>query len=54
MKKPTVETVRAYFSGKKLPRKKKKTVLTYQRCSTNNFVADEVMTLFQEEFSNMN
>lgn len=54
MKKPTIETVRAYFSGKKLPRKKKKTVLTYQRCSNNDFVANEAMAMFQEELANIN
>ena len=53
MKRPTEETVKAYFSGEKLPRKKKKSVLTYQRCSDNDFVADQAIAMFQEEMANI-
>ncbi len=53
MKRPTEETVRAYFSGDKLPRKMKKSVLTYQRCAENNFVADQAIAMFQEEMANI-
>ena len=53
MKRPTLAIVKAYFSGKKLPRKKKKSVLTYQRCSDNNYVADQAFALFKEELSDL-
>lgn len=53
MKKPAVGTIEAFFSGKKLPRKLKKTVLAYQRKYKDGYVPNIAFDMMQKELATL-
>ena len=53
MKKPAVITIEAFFSGKKLPRKPKKTVLAYQRKYKDGYVPNIAFAMMQKELASL-